>query len=523
MYMEIKIGGESCILINGVLHVYQEVPKPHLVVYPMQNLVDVCGYDADNFAVVNNNRRIYRKQGLDWSTINQSRIILNMLCDQHNLYVQTRFGVHQNGSLKPINQEEGIKLFLFYGKVQLGHKDIHELMADDSEISKYGIHVDGVKMSLGINDKSLLAMDTRGCLWIRSDGDLAPMKISQKFKSISVGKTNALAIDTNDNVHLIKFDGKTSILDLSNLPRIKGDVPLPSIPEKVSKVLAKSILKRRQRNKEFNQKQKLQLIKIENNPTDECEIFNMILPAKKVAMALSNQSPELNREPDESVCLLYQQQKPDKAWFIQQERHIDDLTAKDAVYLEIAKNYTRHGDVILNQYLRGNVIKALKSLDEYRRTQAVYPFMTMFKRYDYADDEEILDMVTDKFDHLIMTAPPIKKTVRVIRVEDTKHYKSLTEGDVMVTNSYMSCSLMYGAFSGDEGDSVLSLELPAGTRMLYLGTVSEFPEELEVLLPVGTRIKITSVRHQWYFSFGGGQPVRARTIIGKVVGQSLID
>jgi len=520
-------------LINGVLHVYVEVPEPHLIVYPMQNLVDVCGYDVNNFAVANDSGRIYWRRELNryihqstnnWSTNNPSKTILNMLCDQRYLYVQTSTGVYRNGSTESFTDRHAT-LLLLWGKVQAGNWVLDKLPVPKGELSKHEIHTEGARISFGLTRESGFAMDKRGCLWFKKGENMVPVETSQKFKSISIGKNDALAIDTDNNVHTIRSDGKISILNLSNLPRVKGDISLPSVPEKVSKTLIKGVLAHRQYDKDLKQRQnqKLDLFKIKNISAKNCEMFNMVIPARKVVFALANQMPELNREPDESVCLLYQKQKPDNAWFLKQERHIEDLTAKDETYSEIAKHYTKHGDVVLNNYLRGNEKIALKALKKYRTRLLRYPFMTMFKRYAEVDDKEILDMVADKLNTLILTAPPVKKTVRVIRIEDTKHYKSLMEGDVMVTNSFMSCSLMYGAFSGHEGDSVLSLEIPTGTRMLYLGTVSEFPGELEVLLPVGTRIKITEVTHQWYFSFGGGNPVRARTIHGKVVGQNLID
>jgi hypothetical protein len=99
-------------------------------------------------------------------------------------------------------------------------------------------------------------------------------------------------------------------------------------------------------------------------------------------------------------------------------------------------------------------------------------------------------------DYVIEQAPPINATKLWRGFCPFDGYKVYAVGDVIVQKAPVSTTYDKSVavkFMRDQACCILEVDAPAGTRGLYVESVSKYPEEREMLLPRGGAFKIKRV------------------------------
>lgn len=163
----------------------------------------------------------------------------------------------------------------------------------------------------------------------------------------------------------------------------------------------------------------------------------------------------------------------------EQQSFLNSLSEKEKKILSF---YTKFGDVIINNILRGNVTTENKDL-----MIAIKNFQENYPEYSKSTEYGFIRVFISDFLNIFKKAPKLKNELTVYRGIKNENYVS------PITNELLSTSLSKEhalRFQGQSPCCLLTITLKPGIRTIYMAPISQFLAEDEVL--VGPPFKVDS-------------------------------
>ena len=156
-------------------------------------------------------------------------------------------------------------------------------------------------------------------------------------------------------------------------------------------------------------------------------------------------------------------------------------------YVLDANNIISHHNYIINHNLTGLV--------QYYSMQGSY-ILNEYLRNESVDTSDYYDNIIKILSDAISNAPKFNKDIYVYRFIEEDYIGNIIIGGTYTNNSFMSCTrdpfYKIDTKNNTFGWKLLKIKIPKEFSALCIETVSQFPQEQEILLPPGTVLKLQS-------------------------------
>ena len=156
-------------------------------------------------------------------------------------------------------------------------------------------------------------------------------------------------------------------------------------------------------------------------------------------------------------------------------------------YVLDANNIISHHNYIIKNNLTGIV--------QYYSMQGSY-ILNEYLRNESVDTSDYYDNIIKILSDAISNAPKFNKDIYVYRFIEEDYIGNIIIGGTYTNNSFMSCTrdpfYKIDTKNNTFGWKLLKIKIPKEFSALCIETVSQFPQEQEILLPPGTVLKLQS-------------------------------
>lgn len=123
-----------------------------------------------------------------------------------------------------------------------------------------------------------------------------------------------------------------------------------------------------------------------------------------------------------------------------------------------------------------------------------YEAINTHLRKGYSGGRSIPEQI-EAIDSIIDQAPRVPQDMKVLRgIHGEDVFAKLEQGTVFEDKGFVSTTVGYNEVATREGKGhyMLEIQVPKGSKGIYVQRISEFPEEEELLLPRGSRFNVIS-------------------------------
>lgn len=215
-----------------------------------------------------------------------------------------------------------------------------------------------------------------------------------------------------------------------------------------------------------------------------CKYFDRDVNFKSVQLHCEAYNQRIAEEDEKRICDILFARQPSGSWMQRQAAYIKNVKgAKRAVY-----SYTQDGAQAMNDLLKGRSMKDI-----------LHSYSMLTKSVEDMEKDTRRDIAY--LEWLISHAPPVTKPFVIYRgAGNISSVEDNTFGDIYTHVGFASSSIysivtaeFLQQMAEDTSPLLLRIKVPVGARVLYIGNMSAYPSQAEILLNNQSKFRVDHV------------------------------